>query len=60
MTPALPPQNPPKNFIAWWDTHPHSSTFTAAEAWLFKRYREQWEEACRDKPRGRGEQWWDR
>jgi len=50
---------PPSAFLNWWDTHPHSSAFTAAEAWLCKRYRDQWKEACRE-PQEHGEQWWQR
>jgi hypothetical protein len=56
MTPAPPPQNPPQNFIARWDTHPHSGAFTAAEAWRCKRYQDQWKEARREPQ----EHWWDR
>jgi hypothetical protein len=46
MTPAPPPPA----FLNWWETHPLAYAVTAAEAWLCKRYQDQWKDSTRVEP----------
>jgi hypothetical protein len=62
----MTPTPPPPAFLSWWDARPHAYAVTASEAWLCKRYQEEWKESGEvigeSDPRvtPSSEQWWQR